>query len=271
MNDSWLLLPSLRYACGQLLAGSIAMNSNNEAVIVNTVETYGRGRSMDVHRERFVNKKGVPVPSSLPPLLTKYPNTWATMLNDSEGKKLVFGTKMCNALVTSSMRIDKDRPASVGGTIVHFDLDPQNAETTTILLDADSIKKANALTQDPHANKIGRFDLLEQLRQLRTKFQYPSTYALCRVSSEFTNDIRRRPYTVFTLANFDGGQQDSGTMIASQLIAHDGFCVTNSESVIGVKFVNKLISKCPHGQIKNLLLGVPELAVDGCRIRVELI
>ncbi|SAM03863.1 hypothetical protein [Absidia glauca] len=76
MNDSWLRLPSLRYACSQLLAGSIIINNNNEAIIVNSVEIYGRDRIMDEHRERSVNKEGVPVPSSLPPVPSKYHKTW---------------------------------------------------------------------------------------------------------------------------------------------------------------------------------------------------
>lgn len=33
LNDSWLLLPQLRYACVQLLAGSIIINNKKEAVI----------------------------------------------------------------------------------------------------------------------------------------------------------------------------------------------------------------------------------------------
>lgn len=49
---------SKRHACSQLLAGSVTFNHRKEAVIVNTVEIYGRSLTMDVHRERLVNKKG---------------------------------------------------------------------------------------------------------------------------------------------------------------------------------------------------------------------
>ncbi|KAI9025230.1 hypothetical protein CLU79DRAFT_833881 [Phycomyces nitens] len=116
LNDDWTFLPQLRYACAQLLAGAIIMNKNNEAVLVNTVEIYGRQRSLDVHRERIVNKKGKSASSSLPPVTTKYHYTWATIMTDSEGDKLTVGTKTLNALITSSLRIDSIHEASVGGS-----------------------------------------------------------------------------------------------------------------------------------------------------------
>jgi hypothetical protein len=44
------------------------LNSNNgKAIIANTVETYGRTRLVDAHREPFGVKKGIPIPTSLPP------------------------------------------------------------------------------------------------------------------------------------------------------------------------------------------------------------
>jgi hypothetical protein len=72
LNEDWTFRPQLRYACAQILAGCIMLNSNNgKAIIANTVEMYGRTRPLDAHREPFGVKKGVPIPTSLPPS-TKY-------------------------------------------------------------------------------------------------------------------------------------------------------------------------------------------------------
>ncbi|KAG0166631.1 hypothetical protein DFQ29_000908, partial [Apophysomyces sp. BC1021] len=57
MNDDWILLPQLRFACPQLLAGAIVMNESKEAVILNSIEIYGRDRTIDVHRERCIVTK----------------------------------------------------------------------------------------------------------------------------------------------------------------------------------------------------------------------
>ncbi|KAI8089061.1 uncharacterized protein BX664DRAFT_332076, partial [Halteromyces radiatus] len=71
--------------------------------------------------------------------------------------------------------------------ISHFELDESTALTTSIFLDSDSIKKASSLASNRNANKVDRFDLRYQLRQLRSKFQYLLTYLLCRASSIFAN------------------------------------------------------------------------------------
>ncbi|CAO3619634.1 unnamed protein product [Mucor hiemalis] len=105
-----------------MLAGAIIMDRKNEAVLVNTVEIYGRQRSLGVQREKFVNKKGKSASSSLPPVTTKYHYTRATIMKDNEGDKLVVGTKTLNALITSSLRIDSINEASVWGIISHFEL-----------------------------------------------------------------------------------------------------------------------------------------------------
>ncbi|KAG0175669.1 hypothetical protein DFQ28_008272 [Apophysomyces sp. BC1034] len=241
LNDDWTLLPQMRYACSQLLAGAITMNSKKQAIIINTVEMCGRSRSKDVHRENFVNIKGVPIPSSLPPVDSKYCNTWATLLTDSDGKKLVIGSKEMDALVTSSLRLDTMLGASVGGTTINFDLNDDSAMTTAIFLNTDSIQKASILVKNPQANKINRFNLLHRFRQLRTKFQYPSTCLLCRSSSVFTDDIRSRPYSVYTFADYDGG----GIMILRLKLPHSfsARLASNTKSILPKEFTEAFRDK----------------------------
>lgn len=173
LNEDWTFLPQLRFACAQLLAGAIIMNKNNEAALVNTVGIYGRQRSLGVHREKLVNKKGNSASSSLPPVTTKYHYTWATIMKDNEGDKLVVGTKTLNALITSSLQIDSIHEASVGGIISHFELDESAALTASIFLDIDSIKKASILASNQNANKVDRFDM---------RYQFPLPFNISSLS-----------------------------------------------------------------------------------------
>ncbi|KAG1048474.1 hypothetical protein G6F43_009134 [Rhizopus delemar] len=256
LNDDWEAFAQLRFVCSQLLAGAIIINNKGEAVILNTVEAYGRSRSMDVHRERVSVKKGFSSPSSLPPINTRYPKTWATILNDSEGKKLVVGSKSMNVLVTSSLRVDIILPLSVGGITAAFDLpDGKNAD---IFLDKDSITKANALARNPSADKIDQHDLLHQLRQVRSSFHLPSTYMLCRSASEFTDDKRSKPFTIYTYADYDGGDHDSSNKIASQLFQKIGLNIIlpDRKSVLNRTHVESLYLKYPNSEVKTVLKSI---------------
>ncbi|KAI9270815.1 hypothetical protein BY458DRAFT_489903 [Sporodiniella umbellata] len=111
-NDGWTFLPQLRCACTQLLAGPITMNKNNKI--------YGRRGNAIVHRENFINKKGNSASLSLPPVTTKYPYIWATIMKDIGGGKLVAGTKALNALIVSCLQIGSIHEASVGGDHLAF-------------------------------------------------------------------------------------------------------------------------------------------------------
>ena len=68
----------------------------------------------------------------LPPVTTKYPNTWSLIINDDEGEKLIIRTKTLNALITSRLRMDSIHEAIVGGIITTFELDQSTAATTGI-------------------------------------------------------------------------------------------------------------------------------------------
>ncbi|PHZ16159.1 uncharacterized protein RHIMIDRAFT_233761 [Rhizopus microsporus ATCC 52813] len=48
LNEDWSMFPQMRYACSRLLAGIILLNtSTGKSVIVNSVEVFGRRRSLD--------------------------------------------------------------------------------------------------------------------------------------------------------------------------------------------------------------------------------
>jgi hypothetical protein len=91
-NDDWKLRPQLRYFCARALEGSIIINNkDNTAVLVNTVEVYGRKKPTDAHHERYMsnNKPGLPS-TTLPPIITKYKNFWATASIQGNSVKLNY-------------------------------------------------------------------------------------------------------------------------------------------------------------------------------------
>ncbi|CEJ00135.1 hypothetical protein RMCBS344292_14201 [Rhizopus microsporus] len=62
---------------------------------------------------------------------------------------------------------------------------------------------------------------LDQLRQLRSKFDRLSTYLCHRFSSKFTNDVQTRPWTIWTIADRSHNQdRDSSAVAASKLFKH---------------------------------------------------
>ncbi|KAG1404681.1 hypothetical protein G6F58_010156 [Rhizopus delemar] len=73
----------MKYAAAQLLAGCILQNQlNGKVVIANTVEVYGRKRSVDIHCEPFGTKKQSTIPTSLPPsVVLRYDNVYPVTLN----------------------------------------------------------------------------------------------------------------------------------------------------------------------------------------------
>ncbi|KAF8953951.1 hypothetical protein BGZ46_003103 [Entomortierella lignicola] len=128
---------------------------NGEAVLLNTVEIYCRDRTLDIHREPLFVKKGDAVKASLPKAIGyKYNYIWPVSINFPEGPRLTIGTKACNFLVTSSIRLDNqgNQRSSLGGFTSSFKLfDDQSCSATRIFLDKESVQKALILASDDNA------------------------------------------------------------------------------------------------------------------------
>ncbi|KAI8594883.1 hypothetical protein EDD21DRAFT_392661 [Dissophora ornata] len=222
LNQSWIFQPELRFACARLLAGCIVLNGmNGQAVIVNTVEVYGRPRQVDSHREHAVLKKQTAVTTSLPPPVgTRYTDVWPLTISALDGERLVIGTQSFNALVTSSLRLDVEEPPSLGGATMNFTLStPQASHATKIFLDSGSIEDAYTLASNKDAWCVSTRDTFSQLRQLRTKFHDSSTYSLCRASSFFTRNSAQQPFTIFNLLSCDQMRKGNGTAVATVFYA----------------------------------------------------
>ncbi|KAI8970106.1 hypothetical protein BDF20DRAFT_826052 [Mycotypha africana] len=156
--------------------------------------------------------------TSIPPEDTKYKNIYPTIITDADGTKLVIGTKTFNALITSSLRLDASFNPEVGPSVRFFDLnDSSKAKTTTIFVKESAWKEAAEIAQNNNATSIGSYDFIYQIRQLRTRFHQQSTYFLCRASNEAVDNLAARPYTIYTLADWDNGNDNADYRTASKL------------------------------------------------------
>ncbi|CAO3566087.1 unnamed protein product [Mortierella alpina] len=217
LNRDWRFSLLLRFACSKILSGCILLNtSNNQAILANTVEVYGRTRMVDAHREPFIVRKGCPVANSLPPSVnTSYKEVWPLTVVAPEGERLVIGTGTFDDLITSSLRLDDKVEASVGGIIPSFLLTgAEQSKATKIFLDQESLDVGLNLAGNKEAWAVSGRDLMSQLRQTKTKFHDPSTYYLCRSSSHFAKNHPCQPYTIFTLASFDQAANGDGSAVS---------------------------------------------------------
>lgn len=217
LNYDWTFYPHMKYFAAQLLAGSIINNaSNGQTIMANSIEVYGRKKNVDLHRDPFGNRKHYAIPTSLPPpRKTRYPDVWPTSLNNNDGLKLVIGTQSFNALITSSLRLDEAARPNVGGVATNFQLTTTESSLSTfIYLDEESIDKANRWVDKINATSLGYSNIMDQLRQLSTKFDAPSSYYLCRASGPITKSHQCHPYSIYTLYDFDRGRNPASKIFA---------------------------------------------------------
>ncbi|CAO3687740.1 hypothetical protein G6F70_001208 [Rhizopus microsporus] len=58
LNQDWD--PEAKYVYAQLLAGAILLSSNGETILINTIEIYGRTKTIDIHREMNSGESTIP-------------------------------------------------------------------------------------------------------------------------------------------------------------------------------------------------------------------
>ncbi|KAF1801549.1 hypothetical protein FB192DRAFT_1094217, partial [Mucor lusitanicus] len=156
--------------------------------------------------------------TSIPPEDTKYKNVYPTTITDTDGTKLVIGTKTFNALITSSLRLDAPFTPEVGPSVMLFDLnDSFKAKTRTIFIEQSAWEEAAEIARNTNTAYITPYDFIYQLRQLRTRFHQQSTCLLCRANNEAVDNLAARPYTIYTLADWDNGNDNADYRTASKL------------------------------------------------------
>ncbi|KAI8639730.1 hypothetical protein BD408DRAFT_434941 [Parasitella parasitica] len=197
LSRDWLEYPQLRYCGFQILAGAILAEGQN-SILLNTVEPYSHDPLLGARYERLSADQ-----SSFPETLGIYGFLPIYLIDTQNGKKLIIGTRTCNFLVTSSMRMDV-HSVNLGPSTTHFT--PTNK--TRLFLDKASLDIVKPMLINETVNKCQQMPILYQLRQSRSKFDRLSTYTKCRASSSFTSHPFLQPTTIWTLSS-----QNDSTLI----------------------------------------------------------
>ncbi|KAF9154223.1 hypothetical protein BGX21_004183 [Mortierella sp. AD011] len=211
LNKNWDRFPQAGFVASQILAGAILVNSNDmSSILFNETETFGRNRTADSHNEQLGVRKGEPRKTSVPSTTGEdfYRGVHPVTLVQKDGQRLVIGTNTCDILVTSCVRLDnfKENWVSVGGETLNYVIPIQESKNIRIFLDAECIKIAKRMLRKS-VSEITENMGVENLRQIRTKFDIQDTFNQFRCSGPLTNSILYRPNTVFTLANFGNGEK----------------------------------------------------------------
>ncbi|KAI9595880.1 hypothetical protein BDF19DRAFT_413340 [Syncephalis fuscata] len=251
LNKDWRFKKSMMYFCSQVLAGAILMEGTT-AILVNCLEVYGRTPSVDAHHERFLTGKSSRM-TSHPPNDSLYPGVHATIQYEDNSRRLVIGTNAMNALVTSSIRIDNEIEPDVGSSTMQF----KPTCKTRIFVSSKSAKYAMEFIEQKPPCELYPFDTCSQLRQLRSKFNNPTTYLLLRSSSSYTNRCYLRPYTIWTLADFDStAALPSQSSMASKMFQLVIFAVINGTNALKKDEIETLYADCSDGVTKASLEAI---------------
>lgn len=232
---------------------------------MNCVESYGRKRDVDPHAERY--SKGEKY-NSLPAYDDIYMSVCVRLIYDDESERLVIGTFSCNMLITLSCTIEENPKISVGPSTSSF----QPSKQTRIYLHEKSIKKALALLKNEKCDRLYAHDLIEQVKQIRSKFHRAEAYSRCRCSSEYTKGHIYQPYTVFTLSLYDSNQtQHSAANRASALFNQIATEIHNSskydrKSVLKKNTLEWFIGK--SGDIADIVNSIGKLFETGDEIEI---
>ncbi|KAL0142831.1 hypothetical protein V8B55DRAFT_1376005 [Mucor lusitanicus] len=152
----------------------------------------------------------------------------------------------------------------VGPSVMLFDLnDSFKAKTRTIFIEQSAWEEAAEIARNTNTAYITPYDFIYQLRQLRTRFHQQSTCLLCRANNEAVDNLAARPYTIYTLADWDNGNDNADYRTASKLfqtIAVNSISTDNTASItiIGNKSLNHELQK-----LANIL--APTITKPSCK------
>ncbi|KAG0205354.1 hypothetical protein BGX28_003019 [Mortierella sp. GBA30] len=241
LNSDFQTRLQLRYACAQILAGSVLLNtSNGQAVIANTVEIYGLKEPMDSH----------PLPLFRPPrvMKTRYNDVWPGTIMDKEGPRLVIACEQFTLLVTSSLRLDCPTQGSVGSATPTFVLPTaQDSLATRIYIDKASLDLGLKIVAQERGWCISEtHDMAGQIRHLTKKFWSPSAFFFCRASGHITRNTLHQPLTVHTLWFTDDLQM--GDVYHTAMFLHDisvNIAKNQSRAILDLSTVTRYSDQLP--------------------------
>ncbi|KAG0165829.1 hypothetical protein DFQ29_001312 [Apophysomyces sp. BC1021] len=255
LNRDWLEYPQLRCCGPQILAGAILVEGTT-AIILNTIESYSRDCLTDAHHEQ----RQLGSPSSFPERRGLYGYLNICLLNTADGQKLVLGTRTCNLLVTSSLRLDKES-VNLGPSTTHF----APSEKTRVFVDLESIHSAKSMLPNKRQTSAQDMPLLYQMRQLRSKFHSLSTYTKCRASASIASRLELQPSTIWTLSDNDSPQhipsQDKVGSILFRTIAVAVNC-HGKDAALSRDEVESVRALVKNSAVATILEGITGLFVS---------
>lgn len=203
LNRDWLQYPQMRYCASQLLAGAIIIEGST-AVIINALEPYSGDTVLDAHHEE---RRLFGTATSFPSKRNQYGFLSICQLSTPDGLKLIIGSRTCNFLVTSSLRLDIIS-ASLGPATTHF---TPSQTTSRLFLDVDFIVACKSELSNRTLSRSQVMPSMYMLRQLRSKFDHLSTYTMCRSVSTIASQLELQPLTIWTLLSDQESTQASIT------------------------------------------------------------
>ncbi|KAI7871457.1 hypothetical protein BDF14DRAFT_1929755 [Spinellus fusiger] len=94
----------------------------------------------------------------------------------------------------------------MGGVTTNFKLLGVDSLSASIYLDKKLIEKAKSLAENINATSVSNTNIINQLQQISTKFDKPSSYYLCQASGPITKSYKYYSYSIYTLYNFNHGR-----------------------------------------------------------------
>ena len=258
LNNDWEFHPQVRYFTAKVLSGAIMHNTrNSQAIMANTVEAYGRTKHVDAHRETFGKEKDTSITTSIPPPIdTMYPDVWPVRLQRSDGVKLVIGTQVSNILITSNIRLDIKMKPCIGSKCISFQLTTAvDSMSTKIYIDLTCLQEGLAMLASPQTSCISSYNIIYQLRQIRSKFSSPNAYTLCRSSGPITKSHTCHPFSVFTLADYDRGNNPGACLFRAIGV----LVLKHGESAHLPRNNIEEWASLANGRIKTILLDILRL------------
>ncbi|KAI8347413.1 hypothetical protein B0O80DRAFT_214120 [Mortierella sp. GBAus27b] len=179
---------------------------------------------------------------------------------------LIIGTRSCDALLTSSIRLDSEHAASVGGLTMSFQLpSSSDSRSTSIFLDAQSVRDAEALMSSTTTSSTGSGEGISELRQVRSHFDEISTFTMCRASGDLARNNLCQPYTIFTFALSEVIATTKAGAIADLFFAiGEAVLSAGSQAQLSREVVSSVLERCQERETDTTKLeDVLELYGEG--------
>ncbi|CEG75153.1 hypothetical protein RMATCC62417_10250 [Rhizopus microsporus] len=161
-----------------------------------------------------------------------------------------------NVLFTSSTRLESNQLLIVGASSSKGFIP---SKSTRIFIEKRKLEEIEIITKantqfdrirSSNQHLLYPFDEHAPLRQLRSKFDRLFICLCYRFSSKYTNDVRTRPWAIWTIADRSHNQdRDSSVVAVSKLFKHIATQVWDNGAVasLNLNIVTSLKRQCKQG------------------------